>query len=161
MANEILFTSAASGLTMYVHLWNTNGQIYNGTSFETYLTANIGNYDIPCTELGTASKYYAANMPSVSAGQYQVWVRAQAGGSPAESDSTNNVPFWISWDGNAMVGREYDAHVAKAALTNKQTQTIATGVVEIRNNADNGTLVTLTPSVDNADNPTTNTLTSS
>jgi hypothetical protein len=48
-----------------------------------------------------------------------------------------------------------------AIVYGKRKQTIATGVVVARNEADTADLVTLTPSVDNADAPTVNILTPS
>lgn len=162
MANEITITANATGLNLYALIWDMDGKIWNGTAFETYATANYANYDVALSELGTASRFYAANMPAtVPVGEYRIWIRVNAG-TPAETDTWAQIfPMFIAWDGDKMVGTEIDAHYAKAALLNKQTQTIATGVVVIRNNADDADLMTLTPSVDDADNPTTNTLTPS
>ena len=54
-----------------------------------------------------------------------------------------------------------EIHKVKAALVNKRIQTIATGVVLIKDDDASTTLVTLTPSVDDADNPTQNIITPS
>ncbi len=56
---------------------------------------------------------------------------------------------------------EADMHKAKAALVNKQKQAIATGVVTIMDDDGATSLITLTPSVDDVDNPTENVLTPS
>jgi hypothetical protein len=52
-----------------------------------------------------------------------------------------------------------DLHKAKAALVNKQVQTIHTGVVTIKDDDGATALMTLTPSVDDTDNPMQNILT--
>ena len=56
---------------------------------------------------------------------------------------------------------EADLHKAKAVLANKQKQAIATGVVTIMDDDGATSLITLTPSVDDVDNPTENILTPS
>lgn len=162
MANELAIAAPGAGLTIYAHLFNHAGSIWNGTSFETYASGNYANYDIATSQLGS-SRYHTANMPAtIPAGEYRCFFKLQSGGSPAEGDALiTSAASHVAWDGNALVGTSYDAHLAKAALANKQNQTISSGVVAIRNNADDGTLVTLTPSVDDNDNPTINTLTPS
>ncbi|MEE8170972.1 MAG: hypothetical protein V3T70_10530, partial [Phycisphaerae bacterium] len=54
-----------------------------------------------------------------------------------------------------------EVHLAKAAAVNKQIQTIATGVVEIKDDDGTTTLKTMTPSVDDQNAPTQNILTPS
>jgi len=52
------------------------------------------------------------------------------------------------WQFGELRGIEFDTtdlHKAKAALVNKQIQTVSTGVVVIRNDDDTANLVTLTP----------------
>jgi hypothetical protein len=52
-----------------------------------------------------------------------------------------------------------ELHLCKAALVNKQVQTIATGVVQIKDDDGATTLRTLTPSIDDPDAPTQNVIT--
>jgi hypothetical protein len=54
---------------------------------------------------------------------------------------------------------EADLHQAKAVLVNKQKQTISTGVVTVMDDDGTTALMTMTPSVDDVDNPTENILT--
>jgi hypothetical protein len=99
MAGFIQTDIGISGRTLYALVWDTAGDIWNGTSFETYTTANYANYDIPLTELGTASGYYSAAFPTtIDNGLYFVSVRRQTGGSPSETDSVNAYGEY-SWDG--------------------------------------------------------------
>ncbi len=56
---------------------------------------------------------------------------------------------------------EADIHEAKAALVNKQKQSISDGVVTIYDDDGTTPLVTMAPSVDDVDNPTENILTPS
>lgn len=78
-----------TGVTVYAQVRNDSGEIWNGSSFETYSTANIANYDIPMAEQGTASGFYTVDFPAaISTGtqEYSVSAYFQAGGSPDEND---------------------------------------------------------------------------
>jgi len=88
MAGEIQLAHSVSALTLYAHLWNNVGQIYNtvAAAFETYLTANVADYDVAMTEQGTASRFYRGNFPAVAAGYYHVTIQQRVGASPAEAD---------------------------------------------------------------------------
>jgi hypothetical protein len=99
MAGE-LKTTFTTGSTVYYHLRNATGSIYNGSTFETYNTANYGNYDIPATEQGTASGFFVGTMPVISAGIYVVTAKQQVGASPAESDPVIGSGE-IQWNGTA------------------------------------------------------------
>lgn len=77
------------------------GQIWNGSAFESYTTGNYANYPISATEQGTASAYYAGDMPALSAGVYYITAKERVGGSPAESDISIG---WgpIQWNGTVV-----------------------------------------------------------
>jgi hypothetical protein len=102
MAGEIQIHHAETAVTLYAHLWDKTGQIYNTATpgFESYLTANVGDYDIAMAEKGTASRFYAGDMPSVAAGRYYLTVQKRAGGSPAESDEVVGTGDGF-WNGSA------------------------------------------------------------
>ena len=91
-----------TGATLYAQVRTATGTIWNGASFETYSTANIGTYDITMTEQGTASGYYAGAFPTVSSGVYGIVVFQQAGGAPAETDESV-AQGDVEWDGSAIV----------------------------------------------------------
>lgn len=91
-----------TGATLYALLFNSVGQVWNGSSFETFADANLGNYDLALTEQGTASGFYAGDMPAVSAGVYGFAVRLRVGGSPAVSDPTVGAGT-IQWSGTAEI----------------------------------------------------------
>ena len=101
MASE-LQTDFLSGQTVYFQVRNSVGKIWNGSSFVTYVTANVNLYAIAATEQGTASGYYAANMPAVIAGVYNIVAKQQAGGSPAETDFTVGTGI-VEWDGSNVL----------------------------------------------------------
>lgn len=101
MANELAMPWITSK-TLYFLLRSATNQIWNGSSFENYATANLGNYDIPATEQGTASAYYVANMPGASAGVYTWVAKEQAGGSPAEGDILVGTGY-LEWSGSAVL----------------------------------------------------------
>lgn len=109
MADQIQVAFAVTGETMYAILRDMSGQPWNGSSFEAYQTANLGTYDLPLTEQGTASKHYVVAFPSgISAGRYLVTAFVQAsgpGGDPAESDDPGPVlPTWYDWNGTNIIG---------------------------------------------------------
>jgi len=114
MANE-LRVAHVTAKNVYFQIWNGSGQIYNTASaaFETYATANIGDYDVAGTEAGTASGVYLASMPSLSAGLYHLDARERVGASPAEADLIigSNV---LVWNGT---GFSVDTYQAKIWLT--------------------------------------------
>lgn len=103
MANEIQGRGPGAGRTCYFQVRNsTSGFIWNGTSFESYLSGTVGNYDTAMVEQGLAN-YYVGNFPaSIPAGIYAVEAKQQVGGSPAEGD-----PTWgtqdFNWNGSIAV----------------------------------------------------------
>lgn len=99
MASEIQLPWA-TGKTVYFLIRNSIGQVYNGSTFATYATANYSSYPVTATEQGTASGYYAADMPTISAGIYSIEAKERAGGSPAETDQ-NIGGGDLLWDGSA------------------------------------------------------------
>lgn len=103
MAAELqIDAQQATGGTVYFLLRNTTGSIWNGSSFVTYVDADIANYDIAATEQGTASGYFVGTMPGVAAGVYNVVAKQRAGGSPAVTDFSIG---WgaIQWTGSAVL----------------------------------------------------------
>lgn len=104
MANEVQF-AYVTGRTTYVQIRNRIGQIWNtsSSSFVTYSTADIGDYDVAATEQGTASGYYAASFPSaITPGVYSIVAKNQNGGSPAEADPNIAVGDY-QWNGTVTL----------------------------------------------------------
>lgn len=107
MAGELQFSNSAfTGDTLYAHLFNASGQVYDtvGANFEAFVDAQVANYDIAMTEQGTASGLFTGTMPGVAAGVYSFTVRQQAGGGPAVTDP-DLASGEIHWDGSAEVDR--------------------------------------------------------
>lgn len=100
MAGE-LQVDYVTAKTVYFLLRNAVGQVWNGTTFESYLTANYATYPIGATEQGTASFYYAGNFPSVAAGTYYAVAKERIGGSPAESDPSIGHGT-VNWAGSVV-----------------------------------------------------------
>lgn len=91
--------------TVYCHIIDGAGSIYrfgSTNAFETYTTANIAEYKLAATELGTDSRMFQVALPTdatdIPAGGYYVVGRTQAGGSPAEADAIN-YEGWFAFDG--------------------------------------------------------------
>lgn len=101
MAGEIQ-TADISGKNVYALVRNVAGDIWNGSAFVSYATANLASYAISLTEQGTASAYYTGTFPALAAGVYSIVAYERAGGSPAEGDrliAAGN----LEWDGSAVV----------------------------------------------------------
>lgn len=103
MANEIQVLGITADLTVYVTIFNSSAQVWDVTNsqFTTYVDANIGDYDVVMTELGTSSGNYAASFPTTitTAGTYNIVARSQGGGSPSVSDTVVATGS-IAWDGD-------------------------------------------------------------
>lgn len=104
MANELICIYP-TGNTLYVHLFDASGQIWNGSAFEAPVSGNWANYDIAMTESATNTQIYRATMPAASAGAYSFVVRLQAGGSPAVADIAVAVGT-LRWSGSAELAVE-------------------------------------------------------
>src|SRR6185295_2126281 len=80
------------------------GKYWNGSAFETYTTANRGDYDVAATEQGTSSGIYHADFPTgiTSSGTYECFGYLQPGGSPAETDAPLGTTK-VDWTGSASV----------------------------------------------------------
>lgn len=106
-----------TGQTIYFLIRNSTGSIYNGSTFESYDTGNYATYDIAATEQGTASGYYTATFPVISAGIYNVVAKVQAGASPAETDF-NAGEGDVQWTGTAVVPLSGGVVLAATGLDN-------------------------------------------
>lgn len=83
---EYVYTT---GSTIYAVIRNpANGQVWNGSAFEAWNSANIATYDVALSGGTDSSMYYSVDFPvGITAGTYTVAVHLQAGGSPAVSDT--------------------------------------------------------------------------
>lgn len=99
MAAILESLAGQTGLTLYVHIRNSAGNIWDGASFVAWNVSNWATYSIAMTEQ-TSSGYYNVAFPSaISSGKYSYFVYQQLGGSPAAGDT----PFGASqifWDGS-------------------------------------------------------------
>ena len=90
MSSELQIADINSAWTVYAIIRRiNNGKVWQTTNstFVTYVTANIANYDIALTVQGTNSGFAVADFPSaITAGIYSVAIYRQLGGSPAEGD---------------------------------------------------------------------------
>ncbi len=105
MGKEIQIPLAETGATLYAIVRNTVGDAANvvGEAFVEYATASLGSFDIPLTEEGTASRYYAADFPTwITKGRYYVTIYKQAGAAPAEGDTLLGHGI-IDWTGTAVL----------------------------------------------------------
>ena len=104
MASKIQCPAPTAGVTVYALVRADAGTIWQTTTstLVAYATANMGNYDLPMTQQGTASKHYTVDFPAAAAGLYVVSVYQQAGGSPAETDTLIGYGE-IQWDGTNII----------------------------------------------------------
>ena len=101
MASEIQ-VSFETGKTIYSLVRNAVGQIWNGSAFEAYQTANYTTYDISMSEQGSASGFYVGNFPAAIAGVYDIVAKQQLGGGPAETDPTIAIGQ-LQWSGTVTL----------------------------------------------------------
>lgn len=94
-----------TGLTLYAHIVNTDGERWNGATFEAYNAANYANYDTALTEQGASGVYSATFPATIEAGTYNFIFYRQTGGSPAEGDLIAGAGS-INWDGTEEVADE-------------------------------------------------------
>ncbi len=100
MANELVI-NYPTGATLYALLFDSIGQVWNGSAFAAPGSAAWTDYDIAMTEAATATGIYRASMPSAAAGVYGWAVYKQKGGSPAVTDGPPVGIGKIEWDGTA------------------------------------------------------------
>lgn len=104
MAGE-LKTEGQTGLATYGLIFDpASANVYNGTSFVAYVTANRNTYARTMTELGVASGIFIGDMPALAAAAYDVlYYQEPAAGGPAETDQlcgTQSIP----WNGSSPIG---------------------------------------------------------
>lgn len=104
MANELTIWST-SGQTIYALIRKASDDtIWQTTTaaFVSWNAANIANYDVALSA-GASDDYYTADMPSgiTTAGYYRIGYFAQAGGSPATSDTPLGADEFY-WNGTAL-----------------------------------------------------------
>lgn len=136
MANELKHRHSTTGSNLYAVVTRaSDGDVWNGSTFEDLLAANWGTYDIALTEQSTTQFYYG-DMPAVSAGLYDLWVFERLGGSPATTDPLVGKGV-IDWRGSAewtlnnlpttaQINTEVDTALADVGLT-----TTVTGRVDV------------------------------
>lgn len=104
MANELEIDGAISGRTTYALLSRKDGKFWNGSTWETYATANRGNYDIAMTELGSASGIFQGDFPTAITDSgtysYKVYQYADGGVAPTEADIFTGGGT-VDWTGSA------------------------------------------------------------
>lgn len=133
MANTLQVTHL-TGATLYFHIRNEDGEVWNGTSFGAYLAINWLDYDLILTEQG-ASSVYTATFPSVPAGDYAVTVYKQDGVGPLETDYVLG-NMLVPWSGTGIVSLEdcSDTSAAAAILSNPANKIATVGTGEVTTN---------------------------
>lgn len=99
MAGEIKVIGA-TGRTGYVHLLNSSGQRWNGSSVESFNVLNYADYDVSVTEDGSTGVYRGDIPSTLPAGTYDVILFMQDGASPANGDRAVGAQS-ITWSGSS------------------------------------------------------------
>lgn len=103
MPNEI-YDSFEEGNTLYALIWRkTDDKVYDvvagSGTFDTYTDADIGDYDLPLSNI-VDSNYYTVDFPAgIAEGIYRVQIFLQAAGSPHEDNDREIAHGEINWDG--------------------------------------------------------------
>ena len=97
---ELQLGYTQTGLTLYALIREFNtGQIYNGATFETYNSANIGDYDIALAEQSPG--FYVGDFPAIDIGVYGVIIHLQRGIAPSTTDYRVGTGY-INWNGETV-----------------------------------------------------------
>lgn len=91
--------------TLYARIYNPNGEVWNGSSFEDFALANIADYAVPYVEKSGQSGVYLLTFPTaiLSGGQYTLHNYLQTGGAPTTADTPINDDA-VEWDGTKLIG---------------------------------------------------------
>lgn len=100
MSGIVEVTPGESGLALDGYIRNSSGQLWNGSTFETFSLGNLASYANAFTEQA-AMGYYTFTFPaSVPAGLYSVQIKKRTGASPAQDDLTVGSQTLPPWDGD-------------------------------------------------------------
>jgi hypothetical protein len=101
-------TITETGLTIYVVFRDVDSQLWNDVDdlLEAFTPTNYTEYAVAAAEQGTTGYYYAGTPALLPIGTYRLDWRAQAGGSPAQTDlcvacgsAYWNGIQWLSFEG--------------------------------------------------------------
>lgn len=82
----IVSIATQTGLTVYAHFRNADGDVWNGSAFSVYSVLDWSLYFVPSYEQ-TGSGFYDAYIPSAfDSGDYKFIFYQQNGSSPAPGD---------------------------------------------------------------------------
>lgn len=86
MASEIQVAHVPN-LFVYVLIRNLLGEVWDGGTFVSYVSGDLGSYAILLTQQGVSSGYYTGDFPaSAPADAYSIVAYERAGASPSEGD---------------------------------------------------------------------------
>lgn len=148
MAGELLIAGPTDS-TLYAHILDPSAFRWNGSSFESYLSANYANYVVAMVEQGS-SGVYVGDFPSAitDANIYEMFYYLQAGASPSEGDQVAGTGS-ITWSGTQaistllsvtgeMEGPDFASYVLRSfKRTDKSTElyeAVNDSIAEIRRN---------------------------
>jgi hypothetical protein len=118
MALVIEFFDATTGLNLYALLFDEAGKAFNPSAeaFQTYLDANITNFNLNLTEGVNRKKYYSYTIsPTLSAGAYTVEVYRRVGASPSKTNDIFKGIGTIFWNGSGMVDNIDPPHLEEGS----------------------------------------------
>lgn len=101
MAGLIQISGTKSN-TWYAFIWDSTGQIWNGSSFVTYSIGSWATYVVSLSE-NSGSGHYTATFPAgiTTAGRYHITVYQMETASPTILDPVVGV-FDIDWNGSSI-----------------------------------------------------------
>jgi hypothetical protein len=122
----ILSAQTSPGLTFYAHIRNSAGNIWNGSSFVAWNSANWATYAQAMSEQSSSGFYTVAFPSAITAGKYTFSIYQQIGGSAAIGDQPYGSDS-IFWDGTNEVDQQ--------SLTAGQASSVLTQVSAALNTA--------------------------
>lgn len=119
MPNNLLTLGGIASKTYYAVAVSQSLQFANGAALENYNAAHWigGDYCNLFTAAGGPGTIYSLVFPALPAGQYDVFIYLQAGGSPATSDTIAE-GWLVTWDGTNItsVVSSYTAPATAASI---------------------------------------------
>jgi hypothetical protein len=101
MSNELVI-AFDTGSTLYARVFDSTGQVWNGTAFESWVDGNVGNYDVALAD--KSSGQYIGDFPSaITDGRYVAVVYKQAGASPHITNDAVVGSGLVVWNGTSEI----------------------------------------------------------
>lgn len=99
MSDTTVQALATVGATVYFLVLDEDGQVWNGSTWESIEADHWASYAVPMASAGGSAIFEAQFPPAITTGQYAITAFAQSGGSPSASDAAIGYFYPARWSG--------------------------------------------------------------